>query len=179
MASALGLPEPVRETASTIYRRALDDGLLPGRSIEGMATAALYAAARVENVARSIDEVAAVSRVDALEVKRAYWYTSRELGLEIPPTNPAEYLGRLASNLDCSDATERRARELVRTATAQGVHSGKHPVGIAASALYAGGQLTGEDITQSEVSAVAEVSEVTIRNRYREILQATDRVDTP
>ncbi|PSQ36218.1 transcription initiation factor IIB 2, partial [Halobacteriales archaeon SW_12_69_24] len=31
MASALGLPENVRETASVIYRRALDEDLLPGR----------------------------------------------------------------------------------------------------------------------------------------------------
>jgi len=46
MASALGLPENVRETASVIYRRALDENLLPGRSIEGVSTAAVYAAAR-------------------------------------------------------------------------------------------------------------------------------------
>lgn len=176
MASALGLPEPVRETASVIYRRALDEGLIPGRSIEGVATATLYAASRLETVARSIDEVAAVSRVDALEVKRTYWYISRELDLQIPPTNPAEYIGRFASKLECSDETERQARELIETAISKGVHSGKHPVGIAASALYAGAKLTGEDVTQSEVSAVADVSEVTIRNRYREILQATDRV---
>ena len=39
MASALGLPENVRETASVIYRRALDENLLPGRSIEGVSTA--------------------------------------------------------------------------------------------------------------------------------------------
>ncbi|MEF8778517.1 MAG: TFIIB-type zinc ribbon-containing protein, partial [Natronomonas sp.] len=85
MASALGLPRPVRETASAIYRRALDEDLLRGRSIEGMATAALYAASRLERVARSVDEVTTVSRVDGLEIKRAYRYLDRELGLETPP----------------------------------------------------------------------------------------------
>jgi transcription initiation factor TFIIB len=152
----------------------LDDGLLPGRSIEGMASAALYAAARLEGVARSVDEVAAVSRVEGLKIERAYRYVVRELGLEIPPTDPAEYLGRFASRLDCSAETERRARELVGTAVEQGVHSGKHPVGIAASALYAAGRLTGEHVTQAEVSEASGVSAVTVRNRYREVLSVAE-----
>ncbi len=174
MASALGLPESVRETASVIYRRALDDGLLPGRSIEGIATATLYAASRLDGVARSIDEVAAVSRIDEMELKRAYRYVSRELDLEIAPTNPEEYVGRFTSQLDCSAETERRARDLIDVAIEQEVHSGKHPVGIAASAIYAAGQLTGEQLTQAEVSEVAQVSKVTIRNRYREVMQAAE-----
>lgn len=170
MASALGLADPVRETASVIYRQALDAGLLPGRSIEGMASAALYAASRIEGVARSVDEVAGVSRVEALEIERAYRYQVRELGLEIRPTNPLEYLGRFASRLDCTDETERRARDLIEDAIEAGAHSGKHPVGIAASALYAAGKLTGEDLVQREVSEATDVSTVTIRNRYRELL---------
>jgi len=74
MASALGLPEDVRETASVIYRRALDEDLLPGRSIEGVATASVYAAARQTGTPRSIDEVAQVSRIDEMEFKRTYRY---------------------------------------------------------------------------------------------------------
>jgi transcription initiation factor TFIIB len=172
MAAGLGVHKPTRETASVIYRRALDEGLLPGRSIEGVATAALYAAARLDGVARTIDELAAVSRVEALEIERTYRYLTRELELQIPPTNPIEYVGRFASELGCRDETERRARELIEAATDQGVHSGKHPVGIAASGLYAAGTLCDEKITQSDVSAVSDISEVTIRNRYREVLAA-------
>lgn len=174
MASALGMPEPTAEMASVIYRRALEADLLPGRSIEGMSTATLYAAARLDGIARSIDEVSAVSRVEAKEIKRTYRYLVRELDLEVPPTNPVEYIGRYTSELGVTDETERTARELVDIATSQGVHSGKHPVGIAASAIYAAGKLTDEGLTQAEISAVANISEVTIRNRYREILEATE-----
>ena len=177
MASALGLPQNVRETASVIYRRALDEELLPGRSIEGMATAALYAAARLDGVARSLDELTVVSRVEQLELERTYSYLARELELGVPPTNPAEYIGRFASELDCSDETERCARDLVERAVEAGIHSGRHPVGIAASALYGAGQLTGEELTQEAVSEAASVSKVTIRNRYREVMQARERDD--
>jgi len=94
--------------------------------------------------------------------------------MEIPPTNPLEYLGRFVSRLGCNDETERRARDLVEDATEAGAHSGKHPVGIAASALYAAGKLTGEDLVQREVSEATDVSTVTIRNRYRELLTVAD-----
>jgi transcription initiation factor TFIIB len=174
MASALGIARPTRETASVIYRRALDEELLPGRSVEGVATAALYAASRLDGVARTVDEVAVVSRVERLEIERTYRYVVRELSIQVPPTPPTEYLGRFASALGCADETERRARELIETATEQGVHSGKNPVGIAASALYAAGQLCNDQFTQAEVAAVSDISEVTIRNRYREVLGAVD-----
>ncbi|WP_251342081.1 transcription initiation factor IIB [Haloplanus halophilus] len=172
MASALGLPENVRETASVIYRRALEDDLLPGRSIEGVATSALYAAARQAGVPRTIDEMARVSRVDEEEFKRTYRYVVRELGLEVAPADPVSYVTRFASELDLSDEAERLAREMLDAAKERGVHSGKNPVGLAAAAVYAAPLLTNEQITQKAVSEVADISEVTIRNRYRELLAA-------
>ncbi|WP_101297229.1 transcription initiation factor IIB [Halegenticoccus soli] len=174
MASALGLPETVRETASVIYRRALSEDLLPGRSIEGVATASLYAAARQAGTPRSLDEIASVSRVDKMELTRTYRYVVRELKLEIQPADPEQYVPRFASDLDLSDETERRARQLLKTAKEAGIHSGKSPVGLAAAAVYAASLLTNEKVTQSEVSDVANISEVTIRNRYKELLEAEE-----
>ena len=178
MASALGLPENVRETASVIYRRALDEDLLPGRSIEGIATAALHAAARMAQVPRSIDEVARVSRVEEDEFERAYRYVVRELSLEIQPADPEEYVPRFASDLEVPKETERTARELLENAKRENVHSGKSPVGLAAAALYASAQLTNENLTQADVSDATDISEVTIRNRYQELLEAWD-LDSP
>jgi len=174
MASALGLPENVRETASVIYRRALSEDLLPGRSIEGVATAALYAAARQAGTPRSLDEIERVSRVDKMELTRTYRYVVRELKLEVEPADPEQYVPRFASELDLSDEAERQARQLLRNAKAAAIHSGKSPVGLAAAAVYAAALLTNEKVTQSEVSDVADVSEVTIRNRYKELLEADD-----
>ncbi len=172
MASALGLPENVRETASVIYRRALKDDLLPGRSIEGVSTACVYAAARQAGVPRSLDELAEVSRVEKSEVARTYRYVVRELGLEIKPADPERYVPRFISDLELSEEAERRARTLLENAKAEGVHSGKSPVGLAAAAIYAAALLTNEKTTQAAVSEVADISEVTIRNRYHELLEA-------
>jgi len=172
MSSALGLPENVRETASVIYRRALNENLLPGRSIEGVSTAAVYAAARQAGVPRSLDEVHTVSRIDKMELTRTYRYIVRELNLEVAPADPESYIPRFASDLDLSDEAEIRARKLIDAAREEGLLSGKSPVGLAAAAVYASALLCNEKVTQSDVSEVANISEVTIRNRYKELLEA-------
>ncbi|MEF8883215.1 MAG: transcription initiation factor IIB family protein, partial [Halapricum sp.] len=154
----------------------LDENLLPGRSIEGVATASLYAAARQAGTPRSLDEIDAVSRVEKDEVARTYRYVIRELGLEVKPADPESYVPRFASDLNLSEEVERRARQLLSTAKSKGVHSGKSPVGLAAAAVYAASLLSNEKVTQNEVSEVANISEVTIRNRYHELLEAEDDV---
>lgn len=171
MASALGLAESVREMAAVLYRRAADENLLPGRSIEEMATASLYAAARQHNTPRTLAEFATVSRVEKLRIQRAYRYLSRELDLQIEPVDPLQYVRQFASTLKVSDEAERMARELLEVAQAQDVHSGKSPAGLAAAALYAAANLTNEQLTQAAVSEAAHVSHVTIRERYRELLE--------
>ncbi|SEH38553.1 MULTISPECIES: transcription initiation factor IIB [Halopenitus] len=174
MASALGLPDNVRETASVIYRRALDEDLLPGRSIEGVSTSCVYAAARMAGVPRSLDEISDVSRVEKSEIARTYRYVVRELKLEVKPADPEQYVPRFASALELSDEAEMRAKQLLKNAKEKGVHSGKSPVGLAAAAVYAAALLTNEKTTQAAVSEVADISEVTIRNRYHELLEAEE-----
>ncbi|ELY63924.1 transcription initiation factor IIB [Natrinema versiforme] len=172
MASALGLPEPCRETAGVLYRRAVDEGLLPGRSIEAMSTASLYAAARRHGTPRTLVAFTSVSRVDKLPIQRAYRYLSSELGLQIEPADPIHYLPQYASVLEISDDAERLAREILEAAKAQGLHSGRSPAGLAAAAIYGAARLANERLTQERIGEETGVSRVTVRNRYRELLDA-------
>jgi transcription initiation factor TFIIB len=174
MASALSLPDTVAETAGVIYRRALDEDLLPGRSIEAIATASVYAAARQSDVPRSLDEFEPVSRVGRREFARAYRYVARELGLAMEPTNPDDFLPRFCSELDATEELKRRAEDLLSAGKRAHVHSGKSPSGLAAAAIYAASRLLDQEFTQEEVADVADVSAVTIRSRYRELLRAAD-----
>ena len=172
MASALGVPRSVREVASVIYRQALSEDLIRGRSIEGVSTAALYAACRKEGIPRSLEEISEVSRVDRKEIGRTYRYISQELGLEMRPVDPKKYVPRFASELELSEAVQSKANEIIETTAEQGLLSGKSPTGYAAAALYAASLLCNEKKTQREVANVAQVTEVTIRNRYQEQIEA-------
>ncbi len=171
MASALGLPQSVRETASVIYRRALDEGLLVGRSIEGVAAAGVYAAARQESIPRTLDEVTTVARVDRNRIARAYRTVGGELGLAIEPADPTAFLPRFASGVDCSETVHRQAHDLLESVAGTTYTSGKNPAGLAAAALYASACLTGERITQQEISSVADITSMTIRTHYRDLIE--------
>ncbi|MFC4988317.1 MULTISPECIES: transcription initiation factor IIB [Saliphagus] len=172
MASALGVPRSVREVASVIYRRALSEDLIRGRSIEGVATSCLYAACRQEGIPRSLDEVADVSRVEQKEIGRTYRYVAQELSLEMKPVDPTDYVPRFCSGLGVSEEVEAKANEIIETTAEEGLLSGKSPTGYAAAAIYAAALLCNEKKTQREVADVAQVTEVTIRNRYQEQIEA-------
>lgn len=168
MASAEGVPRSVREVASVIYRRALAEDLIRGRSIEGVATAALYAACRQEGIPRSLDEVASVSRVERKEIARTYRYIDQELGLEIRPVDPKQYVPRFCSKLDLPEEVQTKAKEIIDVTAEEGLLSGKSPTGYAAAAIYTASLLCNKKRTQRAVADVADVTEVTIRNRYQE-----------
>lgn len=178
MASALGISDQVRETASVVYRRALEEDLIRGRSIEGVATAALYAATRLSNAPRPIDEFHTVSRVEESEINRTYLYLSRELDLEISPVDPKEYLNRFINELtstyinpDEAHSLERRATDIIEEAKEANLHSGRSPTSIASAAIYTASIIEKIRFTQKEIANATETTEVTIRNRYQEMLE--------
>ncbi|MDG5821387.1 transcription initiation factor IIB [Natronococcus sp. A-GB7] len=173
MASALGVPQAVREVTSVIYRRALQEDLVRGRSIEGVATAALYAGCRQEGIPRSLEEITEVSRIERIEISRTYRYISNELGLELLPIDPKQYVPRFVSKLDLPQEVETKANEIIDE-TADPLLSGRGPSGFAAAAIYAAALLCNEKRTQNEVADVAQVTEVTIRNRYQEQIEMLD-----
>lgn len=180
MASALGVPSATQEVASVIYRRALNEDLVRGRSIEGIATSTLYIACRKEGIPRSLDEVTNVSRVGQTEIGRTYRYLSKELELELKPTDPKQFVPRFASELDLDEEVQLKAREVIDVSAEEGLLSGKSPTGFAAAALYVAALLCNQKRTQREIADVANVTEVTIRNRYQEQIEAfqTDRLSS-
>jgi transcription initiation factor TFIIB len=174
MASGMGLPRSVRETSAVIYRKAVLKNLIRGRSIEGVSASALYAACRQCNVPRTLDEVAEASRLSRRELGRFYRFLSRELGLKLMPTSPQDYLSRFCSELKLSGEVQSKATELLKEAAKKELTSGRGPTGIAAATLYIASVLCGERRTQREVADVAGVTEVTIRNRYKELTKKLD-----
>jgi transcription initiation factor TFIIB len=171
MASHLGLPRNVRETAAVIYRRAVEERLIRGRSIEGVAAAALYAACRECKVPRTLDEIAEVSRVGKKEIGRSYRFITRELLMHLRPTSPIDYVPRFGSELGLSGEVQSKAIELLKEASKKGLTSGRGPTGVAAAAIYIASVLCGERRTQRDVAEVARVTEVTVRNRYKELCE--------
>ena len=167
MSDKLGLSQAVKERSAYIYRKALDRGLLRGRSIVGIAAASVYAACRDTETPRTLKDIASVNNLDKKSVARDYRILLREMDLSMPVADAARNVHRIASQVGLSEKVARRAIDVIRRTEEKEISAGKAPMGLAASALYLAGVLEGEVKTQKEIAQAAGVTEVTVRNRYK------------
>jgi transcription initiation factor TFIIB len=172
--SYLKLPSSVEEEAARIYTMAVQRGLVRGRSMESVVAGALYAACRRYEIPRTLDELSEASGIDKKEIGRTYRFITRELGIRILPSNPVDFIPRFASALKLSAETQSKAVEILEKAQKAELTSGRGPSGIASASLYVAALINNEKRTQREVADIAGVTEVTIRNRYKELLKELD-----
>jgi len=170
VASFLNLPSVVRDEASRVYNFVLQRGLVRGRSMESVIAACIYAACRSYNIPRTLDEIAAASDVERKEIGRTYRFIVRKLRIKVAPSSPKDYISRFSSILHLSPKSQNEALKILKRADISELTSGRGPAGIAAAALYVAALLNDEKKTQREVADVAGITEVTIRNRYKELI---------
>ncbi len=167
----LSLPKNILETASLIYRKAVKEHLIRGRSIQGVTSAAIYLACRQCGLPRTLEEIAQASNVDKKEVGRSYRFLIKELDFSIPPLKPSQYIAKFSNQLTMQGKVEEIAHKILVAARELKLTSGRGPTGIAAAASYIASVLIGERKTQREIAEIAQVTEVTIRNRYKELVE--------
>jgi transcription initiation factor TFIIB len=161
------IPPPIKEKAAVTYRKALDKGLVRGRSIAAIAAAALYAACRGSGTPRTLREIAEASLVDKKDVARCYRLLLRELDVHMPIADPLTYISKIAERTGISGKTQGIAIQILREARKKRAASGKDPMGLAAAALYIACLQNNEKKTQKDIAEAAGVTEVTVRNRYK------------
>jgi len=172
LVSFLGLPKRVHEEVAKKYEQAVDRGLVRGRSMESVIAALLYASCRELQTPRTLEEIAEASGVERREIGRTYRYIARELHIRILPAPSQDYVPRFASMLGLSDKVQAQAIRFLKSAKKNEVTSGKGPTGVAAAALYIAAVLNGEKRTQREIADAIGVTEVTIRNRFKELVES-------
>jgi transcription initiation factor TFIIB len=169
--NSLHLPKHINEKAAHIYRKALKEDLIRGRSIDGFVSAAIYAACRQSRVARSLGDVADASSLDEHTVKYHYRLLLTQLKLRPPVDKPAKFLSSLVSKLELSGVIEESSIKMLGEAHDRKLIMGKNPRGVAAAILYMVCQDQGVSITQAKVARAANTSEVTMRKRFAEYEQ--------
>jgi transcription initiation factor TFIIB len=167
MGDKLGISQAVKERAAYIYRKALERGLLRGRSIIGISAASLYAAMRDTETPRTLKDIAAANNLEKKSVARDYRILLREMDLTMPVADAARNVNRIASQVGFSEKVARKAIEIVRITEEKEISAGKSPMGLAAASLYLAGVIEGQVKTQKEIAEAAGVTEVTVRNRYK------------
>ncbi len=122
----------------------------------------------------TLSEIARVSTIDEKDISRCYRIIIRELGLHMPVQRAQLNVPKIASKVEVGEETQRKAIEILGEAYRRKITIGKDPMGLAASALYMACVMNEENRTQKMIAEAADVTEVTIRNRYTELKRVLD-----
>jgi transcription initiation factor TFIIB len=169
----LGLPDSVIEKTAYIYRKVQERGLVRGRTISSVLAAAAYIACREMGMSRTLDDIAHLNNIKRKELARTFRLLVLELDLKVPMIDPMKCVVKVANKAKLSEKTKRQAMNIMHDIIKSGVSAGKDPMGLAGSVIYMSSINTGETITQMDIADAAGVTEVTIRNRYKDIKKHT------
>lgn len=171
LSEKLHLSTSIKELAAVIYRKALYKDLTRGRSIAAIVAAAIYVACRFTKTPKTLNDIVEVSARTRGEISKAYRLLVRTLKIEMPSHDPLNYVSRIAEKAKISGKVQGIAVEILRKAKRKRITIGKDPVGVASAVLYIACQIEGETVTQKEIAEVAGVTEVTLRNRKKELVK--------
>ncbi|MFB0558218.1 MAG: transcription initiation factor IIB family protein [Candidatus Bathyarchaeia archaeon] len=177
LADRLHLPQSVKEEAAVVYRRALKRDLIKGRTISGFVAASVYAACRKGRIPRSLQEVSDASTEDKKDIARTYRYLIRELNLKLPVDYPMKFVPKIAAKLDISRESDELSIRILREARERRYLTGRDPRGMAAAALYMACKAHDERVTQKDIAWAADTTEVTLRNRLRDLEDLVEQTD--
>ena len=170
LSGRLNLSRRHREEAATIYRLSVDRGLVRGRSIDSMVAASVYLMNQKLQLARSLENIVDVTRCSRKEVSRAHKIIKAALGIRTTIPGPGIYVSRFCNELELPLIVEERSNEVISRAESLELTHGRSPMGVAAAAIYIASRLEKQFRTQREIADVSDVTEVTIRNRYKELI---------
>ncbi len=164
----------VKDYAILIYRKASSRKLVRGRSIEGMATACVYAACRAEKIGISLNTLEKVSKVDRRVIARNYRLLVENSIIHQGSVDAWNFVSRIASSLKLSTNTIKLVGKILKRSREKKIGIGARPEGLVAASIYISSIIMNEPHTQREIARAANITEVTLRNRYKEIMEKTN-----
>ncbi len=170
----LGLPGAVIEKTAYIYRKAQENRLVLGRSISAVLVAAIYTACREMGIPRTLKDIATKSNVKRKSVAKCYRQLLLGLDLKIPVVDPIKCITRIANKAEITEKTKHQAINLMNIVTQIEISAGKDPMGLAATVIYASCIRTGEIKTQKEIANAADITDMTLRTRLKDLKRHLD-----
>ena len=168
----LTLPYVVVEKAAYIYRKAHERKLSRGRLLSGLVAASIYIACREMSTPRTLKDIAAASNIKRKQLAKAYTLLYIELDIKVPLADQTRCIAKVANKANLSEKTKRlaiRIMDEIKRKDDGMVSAGKNPMALAGTILYLSCLKTGENRTQVDIAQAAGVTEVTIRNRSKEL----------
>jgi transcription initiation factor TFIIB len=167
----LGLSDAMVEKTAYIYRKVRERGMTRGRSVSAILAACIYLACRELDTPVTLKDISVISNVKRKDVSRNYRLIVLELDSRVPLVDPMKCIVKIANRIDLNERIRRRAISIMNDLAKTDMRAGKAPMCFAATVLYMSCRDEGNGVTQRAIAEAAGVTEVTIRNRMRDLRQ--------
>ena len=170
LCQVLGISENIKQRGAEIFRECETYKMMRGRTTTVFSAACLYAASREEGTSKTLTDFTNACYARRSDISAYYRLIIKTLDLKPNIMSPVSYISRIGSNTipPINVQTQQRAVKLLNELNGK---EGKDPVGLAAAALYYCCCLKGWDYTQRTIALAAGITEVTIRNRIKDMLK--------
>ncbi|MDT7864653.1 MAG: TFIIB-type zinc ribbon-containing protein [Thermoproteota archaeon] len=180
ISSQYNIPKEVIETCAILYRKVTKNSLIKGKSIKGTLGVTLYFAYKIHDFPITIKEITDMLKIDKKEISKCYSLVleiiknEKDLISKIKLNNPKIYIEKIAKALNLDYKIETLAIKILDAAMKTGIASGKSPKSLASAAVYLACIMTNNKKTQKEIANYTQISEVTLRNRCKELIKRLD-----
>lgn len=183
------LPRTVSETAKTMFKQVEQDQILRGKRSDAIIAAAIYCACKTNKVPRTFREICQLTNVSQKLIGKCFKEMQSAYGLNqieaagtdsaVSPTNAVDLVARYCNHLGLDMPTSRCTEEIATIIRDRGILAGRSPITVAATCIYMTTRLMGNDQSAKMISRAAGVSDVTIKNSYRNLLEFKTEMLTP
>lgn len=170
ISTEIKLDDSIKESALEIFSSSSKAGIVRGRSSDKVATAAIYTACRMANIPRTLDEIADKGNLNRNELSRLHKLIVRKLKLKISFTSLANLLPRFSAKLALNSIVQEDALKIINSVENSDYRQGISPAALLGAALYLSCKSNKIRRSQLEIAKTVGTSEVTLRNRSKEIL---------
>jgi transcription initiation factor TFIIB len=132
-------------------------------------SSAVYIACREIGTPYTLREIAAVGNVKRKDMARNFRKMVYELDLKSPNIELRKCISKVSNKANLTENTKREAIGIMKVVSKRQLPAGKDPLGLAACVLYISCLKTGENKTQTQIAKASVITDVTLRNRYKEL----------
>lgn len=171
LSNILNLPKYIQKRVVDLYKDLSEQGSVRGRGMDTMIAGCVYTACREHDMLRTIEEISELCPVRKEKILDAYKKIKKDLDINEGHIKCTEYVTKFCNEFNLTTQEKERVREIIEEVRDE--MTGKNPKGIVGSSIYVSALESDNErrFSQRHIANVVGVTDVTIRNRFREIAE--------
>ena len=175
-----GISATIIEEAKNMYKTMSESKISRGDNRSGLIASSIYMSCKRNNVPRTSKEIAKIFNLKNTTMTRGCKKFHDIMKVQLASTSAEDFIERFCSKLNLSSEIREICKYIIKQTIELNIASSNTPPSLAAATIYMTVDITQSNVSKKEISAVCEISQVTLMkcykkmHEYRAVLLPTD-----